>query len=220
MRVFFFIYLLLCTACVYAQEFEIDPDQWAPGAIALIRGEKLSGLIYYHKEKQTLYFKQEEQEVRAFKASKVSKFSFYDSTENRERSFISIPFKKAASEKERPEFLEVVRKYKTFFLLSRFSTQKVTIPRNKYIPPQTINQTIEDWYLIDEDGSRHLYFSFIHRDFFNPKVEFFNAALFKEITGPHRNEIEAFSTSKKLNSRKPSDNLKLLDYAEELQNIN
>ena len=116
----------------------------------------------------------------------------------------------------KPEFLEVMREFEDFIMLTRFSSRKVLIPRNKYTSPQTITALVEDWYLTDDTGSHNLYFSMIHRDLFGPKVEFFNAALFKKISEPYKNEVKEFSSANKLKFQKPADNLKLLDYMDEL----
>ncbi len=209
------IILLLQITQGYAQGFDIDPKNWANGHIILTNGDSISGSVYFHKEKQTLYF-DEDQETRAFKAGKVLKFDYYDSARNARRFFISILFRKTRTSDVKPEFLEVMREFEDFIMLTRFSSRKVLIPRNKYTSPQTITALVEDWYLTDDTGSLNLYFSMIHRDLFGPKVEFFNAALFKKISEPYKNEVKEFSSANKLKFQKPADNLKLLDYMDEL----
>ena len=209
------IVFLLQITQAYSQGFDIDPKNWSYGHIALTNGDSLSGSVFFHKEKQTLYY-DGDQETRAFKAGKVLKFDFYDSVKNIKRPFISILFRKTKTSDVKPEFLEVMREFEKFIMLTRFSSRKLLIPRNKYTSPQTITALVEDWYLTDDDGTLNLYFSFIHRDLFGPKVEFFNAALFKKISDPYHKEIKVYSSLNKLNFEKPSDNLKLLDYIEEL----
>ncbi len=209
------IFLLQITQA-YAQGFDIDPKNWADGHIALTNGDSLSGSVYFHKEKQTLYF-DEDQETRAFKAGRVLKFDYYDSSKSVRRFFISILFRKTSTSEVKPEFLEVMREFEDFIMLTRFSSRKVLIPRNKYTSPQTITALVEDWYLTDDRGSLNLYFSMLHRDLLGPKVEFFNAALFKKITMPYQNEVKEFSSTNKLKFEKPADNLKLLDYINELR---
>ena len=209
------IILLLQITQVYAQDFEIDPKNWTNGHIALTNGDSLSGSVYFFKEKQTLYFA-EDQETHAFKAGKVLKFDYYDSVKSVRTFFISILFRKTKTSEVKPEFLEVMREFEDFIMLSRFSSRKVLVPRSKYSPTQTITALVEDWYLTDDTGILDLYFSIIHGDLFGPKVEFFNAALFKKISEPYQNEVREYSSANKLNFEKPADNLKLLDYLDEL----
>ena len=189
------IILLLQITQVYAQDFEIDPKNWANGHIALTNGDSLSGSVYFFKEKQTLYFA-EDQETRAFKAGKVLKFDCYDSVKSVRTFFISILFRKTKTSEVKPEFLEVMREFEDFIMLSRFSSRKVLVPRSKYTSTQTITALVEDWYLTDDAGILNLYFSIIHGDLFGPKVEFFNAALFKKITEPYQNEVREYSSAK------------------------
>ena len=174
------IILLLQITQAYSQGFDIDPMNWANGHISLTNGDSLSGSVYFFKEKQTLYFA-EDQETHAFKAGKVLKFDYYDSVKSVRTFFISILFRKTKTSEVKPEFLEVMREFEDFIMLSRFSSRKVLIPRSKYTSPQTITALVEDWYVTDDTGILNLYFSIIHGDLFGPKVEFFNAAIFKKI---------------------------------------
>ena len=76
---------------------------------------------------------------------------------------------------------------------------------------------MEEWFLVDEDGSRHRYFGFVHRDILGSKVEFYNAMLFRQITSSSIKEMKEFSVRNRLKEAKPADNLKLLDYFYELK---
>ena len=113
-----------------AQTLTIESDQWSLGTVTLVSGGLLSGLVYFDEKTQTVVFK-DDAELRALKASKVVKFDFYDSTELKKRSFISLPFSKTENTREVLEFLEILRDYADFLILSRLSHRTEVLPRNK-----------------------------------------------------------------------------------------
>ena len=214
MRIFPGLIVILFTlTCVNGQD--LSNTNWYDGSVTMVSGEKLTGKVLYDVKSKTVQVGVED-EIRSLKASKVSTFEFNDKKLNRKRLFISLPLEVPNRSSLRNEFLELIKDFGDWEILSHLSSRKVVLPAHRYIPAQTVIQTIEQWFIIEADGSRHLYFSFIQRPLLGPKLEFFNAMLFKQIIASNAAKIKEYASLNKLDNEKPAENILLLEYNEQL----
>lgn len=134
-------------------------SQWYDGSIQLwVDENKIQGLIQFNDKTQVLTFKLEGAESEILKPNEVKEFEFFDEESKVVRSFISLdyPVIESFSEEKKiryyaihdangdrniktaPEFFEVIKKTKSFMLISKASSlstiQKTSI---QYAPIST-----------------------------------------------------------------------------------
>ncbi len=196
----------------------LNSNGWSDGSVTLASGEIIVGKVLYDVASKTVSIQQED-ETRSLKASKVLEFFFYDLTTGRKRLFISVAMEIPNKAALRMEFLEVIKDLRTYIILAQLTTRVVVVPAHRYSPSTKISQQVNNWYVIDADGGKRLYFSFMERPLLGLKLEFYNAGIFKELASPLYREVMEYAKANAMNPEHPNDNLGLLEYKMQLTSV-
>jgi len=158
------------TAQVLGQKNRPKVIGWQEGSVTLMDGSSHYGFLYYDHEKAFLYYKHDNEESETLKPNEVESFSFYDSTKNHDRFFLSILYEdgeNGGSGTERFYFFEIFHEFKDFAILGKIDPLHTETKTEYYMsaPNPSANQNMprssrqvtlklqdETIYVFDKEG--------------------------------------------------------------------